>query len=216
MLIYEGGIITRGLRIDRCEISEGIGIWYCLAAAGFASLVPQMATQTDSCREERLLRRCSRRGSCQNRCQRRQVVGCVGGGGGGRGRRLWHVIALDGKADGKLEVDEVRWAVLHLVAHAFAVGFLLGIDVGLQGVAAGLVGVCAGDGNVRGAWNSLVGRAESVVVGIPERAVGLGVEPTAEELPLDVGVPVVLDLIVCSPWQPSCYERPSVVIGKKL
>ena len=42
-----------------------------------------------------------------------------------------------------------------------------------------------------------------------DRPVSLGVETSAEELPLDVRVPVVLDLVVGPPGQSPCYQRPS-------
>ena len=42
-----------------------------------------------------------------------------------------------------------------------------------------------------------------------EGAVGLGVDSPAIELPLDVGVPVVLDLIICSSRQSPRNEGPS-------
>lgn len=43
-----------------------------------------------------------------------------------------------------------------------------------------------------------------------DRSVSLGVEAAAEELPLDVRVPVVLDLVVGPPGQSPCYQRPFV------
>ncbi|RWW34513.1 hypothetical protein GW17_00000725, partial [Ensete ventricosum] len=42
-----------------------------------------------------------------------------------------------------------------------------------------------------------------------DRSVSLGVEAAAEELPLDVRVPVVLDLVVGPSGQSPCYQRPS-------
>jgi len=42
--------------------------------------------------------------------------------------------------------------------------------------------------------------------------VGLGIEAAAEELALDVRVPVVLDLVVGPARQSACYKRPSAHI----
>ena len=42
-----------------------------------------------------------------------------------------------------------------------------------------------------------------------ERAVRLWIDAAANELPLDVSVPVIFDFIICSSRQSPCYQRPS-------
>lgn len=46
--------------------------------------------------------------------------------------------------------------------------------------------------------------------GVVERTVGLGIDPACVKLSLDVGVPVVLNLVVCPSRQPCRNQRPLV------
>jgi len=49
------------------------------------------------------------------------------------------------------------------------------------------------------------------VVGLAEGTVGLGVESLAQQFFLDVRVPVVLYLVVSSPWQSPCFQELNVI-----
>lgn len=60
--------------------------------------------------------------------------------------------------------------------------------------------------------HSPVGRKRRALGTAADREVSLGMEPSSNELALDVGVPMILDLVVRSPGQSTGYHRPSANI----